>query len=279
MMVVSTLLVVTLHTVSAQAITIDTAISTAAREISENVPEGAIIAVLNMSSDYARLSNYVIDELIAHLVSTGLFQVVSRRAVELEVVRRELYFQYTGYVSDESQRSLGRFLGADTIISGSITTDSANSYRLMVNAIDLESLVYILSYRASFRNDKQVTDGAPSTWVAFGLNFFPGFGVGSFVQGDTTGGGIALIGDALGWGLLITGLVIRANNYDDWGPGDRHNLGTGLAVVGSIGLVGTKIFQLIRPFAYTNRVQIAFSPAINNSGNLAVTAALRFKLD
>jgi hypothetical protein len=60
----------------------------------------------------------------------------------LELAKGELDFQMTGYVSDESQKRLGQFLGADTIISGSVTRDSENSYRIVVSAIDLKSFTY-----------------------------------------------------------------------------------------------------------------------------------------
>ena len=130
------------YTVFSQAVTIDTALANATKEIAENIPKGTKIAVLNISSDYAQLSNYIIDELIVNLVSTRSFQVVPRSTVELELAKGELDFQYTGDVSDASQKTLGQFLGAGTIISGAVTRDSANSYRLVVNAIDLESFTY-----------------------------------------------------------------------------------------------------------------------------------------
>jgi TolB-like protein len=144
------------HTVFSQAVAIDTAISNAAKEIAVSVPNGTKIAVLNISSDYEKLSNYIIDELIVNLVGTRSFQVVPRSTIELELAKGELDFQYTGDVSDESQKRLGAFLGAGTIISGSVTRDSANSYRIVINAIDLESFTYQSSSRISVLNNNQM---------------------------------------------------------------------------------------------------------------------------
>jgi len=144
------------YAVFSQVVAIDAALSNATKEISESVPKGTKIAVLNISSDFEKLSNYIIDELIANLVSARSFQVVPRSTVELELAKGELDFQYTGDVSDASQKSLGQFLGAGTIITGAVTRDSANSYRLVVNAIDLESFTYQSSYRISVLNDSQV---------------------------------------------------------------------------------------------------------------------------
>ena len=58
------------HIIFSQAITLDNAISNAAREISETVPRGAMVAVLNVESDYSALSDYVINELVANLIDT-----------------------------------------------------------------------------------------------------------------------------------------------------------------------------------------------------------------
>jgi len=98
--------------------TIGNGVSNAAREISERVPSGTRIAVLNISSDYVALSNFVINELILNIVRAGSFQVVPRSSVELEVAQREFDFQMDGLVSDDDQRSLGQFLGVDTFVTG-----------------------------------------------------------------------------------------------------------------------------------------------------------------
>jgi len=162
------------YTVFPQAVTIDAALSSAAKEIAESVPKGTKIAVLNMSSDYAKLSDYIIDELIVNLVNIKLFQVVPRSTVELELAKGELDFQMTGNVSDASQKRLGQFLGAGTIISGTVTRDSANSYRIVVNTIDLESFTYQSSYRISVLNDKQVKALIAGSGGVFYEDYTPG---------------------------------------------------------------------------------------------------------
>ena len=160
------------HTVFSQAVAIDAALSNAVKEIAESVPKGTKIAVLNMSSDYGSLSDYIIDELIVNLVNTRSFQVVPRSTVDLAAARREFAFQMSGDVSDDSQKRLGQFLGAGTIVSGSITRDSANSYRLVVNAIDLESFTYQTAYRTSIQNNnkmKELVTAFIGAGVVFGL--------------------------------------------------------------------------------------------------------------
>jgi len=144
------------HVIFSQTLTLDNAISNAAREVSETVPRGTMIAVLNIESDYSVLSDYIINELIANLVNTGLFRVLPRSTVELEAARQELGFQMSGYVSDESQRRIGQFLGAETILTGTVIRDSPTSHRLVLNAIVLETFTYQSSYRISVQEDSQV---------------------------------------------------------------------------------------------------------------------------
>jgi len=202
-----------------QSVTIDTALANAVNEIARSVPRGTKIAVLNMSSDNRNLSDYIIDELIVNLVNTRSFQVVPRSTVEVAAARREFSFQMSGDVSDDSQKRLGQFLGAGAIVSGSITRDSANSYRLVVNAIDLESFTYQTSYRISILNDNKmrelvtaagggILDFTPAErWGASGLNLL--FGAGSFIiQHDTQGGGTTALWEGIGTVVMVAGYIL-----------------------------------------------------------------------
>ena len=203
-----------------QSVTIDTALSNAVNEIARSVPRRTKIAVLNMSSDNRNLSDYIIDELIVNLVNTRSFQVVPRSTVEVAAARREFSFQMSGDVSDDSQKRLGQFLGAGAIISGSITRDSANSYRLVVNAIDLESFTYQTSYRISILNDNKMKELVAATGggvfyedytigerIGMGaLNIFGG--AGSFINGYNSGW-VTLGFEAAGLIALIVGLGVE----------------------------------------------------------------------
>jgi TolB-like protein len=207
-----------------QSITLDTALANAGRDIAESVPNGTKIAVLNIESDYPNLSDYIINELIVNLVNTRKFQIVPRRTVELEVANREFGFQMTGYVSDESQKRLGQFLGAGTIITGTVTRDSANSFRLVVNAIDLESFTYQSSYPASIQNNGKVRtliagsggisneDYTAGERIGMGaLNMF--FGIGSIMKGQKLGW-VVTGTEALGVILLSAGLAMDPMDWN-----------------------------------------------------------------
>ncbi|MDR2053055.1 MAG: penicillin-binding protein activator LpoB [Treponema sp.] len=76
------------------------------------------------------------EELSRDLVNSRLVTVVDWR--EIDLVRGELLFQLSGEVSDESARSIGKMLGAEAVVSGSLT-DVGNACRCGVKAIDVES--------------------------------------------------------------------------------------------------------------------------------------------
>ncbi|MDR0486801.1 MAG: hypothetical protein LBG91_00995 [Treponema sp.] len=140
----------------AQALNIDTAIANAAKEIDAKVPKGSRIAVLNITSDYENLSDYIINELIKELVTKGSFQVVTRSEIELKIAQTEFDFQYDLYVSDDTQTNIGEALGAETIVTGSVTIDYSDNYRLTVNAIHLKSFTYQAIYGTPILNDRQL---------------------------------------------------------------------------------------------------------------------------
>ncbi|HEQ71035.1 MAG TPA: P13 family porin [Spirochaetia bacterium] len=85
------------------------------------------------------------------------------------------------------------------------------------------------------------------------LNFLPGFGIGSYLQGDTTGGTILLIGDIVGYGLLGTAFLCVLGSIF-WGAvtfqfQDWYNLSAPewMVVIGGSIFVVSKLFGIIRP--------------------------------
>jgi len=232
------------YTVFPQSVAIDTALSNAVKEIAASVPRGTKIAVLNMSSDYGNLSDYIIDELVVNLVNTRQFQVVPRSTVELATARKEFDFQLSMNVSDASKQRLGQFLGAETIVSGSITRDSANSYRLLVSAIDLKSFTYQTSYRTSIQNNNKMKELVAATGgEVFYADYTIGQRIGMGAGNIFLGLGSILNGHHIGWvtfGVELFGLPFFLFGdplfYDDGYYAGRIFIGAGV------------VFGLIVPF-------------------------------
>jgi curli biogenesis system outer membrane secretion channel CsgG len=71
----------------------------------------------------------------------------------LDAVRRELNLQYSGEVDDASAASLGKFLGAQAVITGSLTPLGGGKHRVRFTAIDVETAMRKASRAATVRLD------------------------------------------------------------------------------------------------------------------------------
>jgi formylglycine-generating enzyme required for sulfatase activity len=122
---------------------LDQAIGEAAQNIEDNVAAGQIIAVLNFTSPTEQFSEYVLEELSDKLVNGRKLVVVDRK--QLDLIRQEENFQLSGEVSDESMQSIGKKLGAQLIVSGSINA-IGNTYRFRIRTLVVETAAIPTSY-------------------------------------------------------------------------------------------------------------------------------------
>jgi len=124
-----------------------------ARGIESELPQKAKVAVLNFESSTKEFSEYVIEELISELLEAGKVTVVDRK--NITAVLNEMKFQYSGYVSDESMVSIGKMIGAHSIISGTLT-DMDTYYRFRIRIINVETAVIQRQITSELKKDKQV---------------------------------------------------------------------------------------------------------------------------
>jgi hypothetical protein len=112
----------------------------ALREISDylnkRIPAGSKAVFLNVKSDWPDLSEYILSGLTENAVNDEVFSVVDRQ--QLDAIRSELNFQWSGEVSDTSAQEIGQMLGAQTIISGTVTT-VGSVYRIQARAIAVQT--------------------------------------------------------------------------------------------------------------------------------------------
>jgi len=87
-------------------------------------------------------------------------------------------------------------------------------------------------------------------WAA--LDFFVGFGIGSYIQGDVEYGVQQSIMDALGWVLIVIGMAA---------DGDGGKIGA--LGAGTIILVVNRIQGLIYPFSYQKRYNRTLDEVLN----------------
>jgi len=120
----------------AQVDELDTAIRDASDYLNSRIPKGSKIVVLNVQSVSTELSDYVIDELIANAVNDGFFTVVNRK--QLDDIRAEQNFQASGAVDDKDALEIGRFFGAQTIVSGAVSR-LGDGYRIAISALEVQT--------------------------------------------------------------------------------------------------------------------------------------------
>jgi TolB-like protein len=228
---------------------LDEAINDSALYLVERLVPGTKTAVLNFSADPA-VSNYIIEELIALLVNDGNLIVVDRS--ELELLQRETNFQLSGEVSDESAQEIGKKLGAQTIISGSLSSLGA-MWRFRVKALEVETAKIQGSQTYTIKKDAVLSSllrpkapkapkGPKTTGEKIGtgaLNIV--FGLGSYLEGDISGG-ITL---TAGYTVMAVLFIIEAAALD-W---DNPAVGVPATIGLTTGIV-TMAYGFARPFIY-----------------------------
>jgi hypothetical protein len=108
-----------------------------------------IVAVVEFRAATPQFSDRVIDDLIDALMAVGA-RVVDRQ--NLDAVRAEQDYQYSGYVDDDSAVSLGHELGATAIILGS-GENMADYCRFNFRMISVETSEILTRYSVNVRYD------------------------------------------------------------------------------------------------------------------------------
>ncbi|WP_010252973.1 CsgG/HfaB family protein [Treponema primitia] len=234
-------------------VTLDKGIKGSMLYLVERLDPDTKVAVLNFSADPA-VSNYVIEELTANLVNGGNFIVVDRS--ELELLQREMNFQLSGEVSDESAQSIGKRLGAQTIISGSLSP-LGNRWRMRIKALEVETAKIQGIQAYTIKRDTvlssllqpKVAKRPKTTGEKIGtgaVNII--LGLGSYLEGDITGGLTLTAGYAVAAGLF----VIEATALDWDNPAVGVPATIGITVAGA-----TIVYGIVRPFIYNRNPKIA----------------------
>jgi hypothetical protein len=102
-------------------------------------------------------------------------------------------------------------------------------------------------------------------WTGAGIDFFIGFGIGNFYQGDYLGGGIALGGEIIGLGLIVTGYfsAMAATLTDYATEYITFEQGLFIYLAGAIVSMASRTFGLVRAFifpsAYNNKLRNALN--------------------
>jgi hypothetical protein len=139
--------------VNSPGMDLDAAIREAAAQMGENIPGRTQVALVNVASSSAQLSEYVISRLEAALVSGKKLVVVDR--ANLDKVREEQGFQLSGEVDDNSAKNIGKLLGAGAIVTGAFA-NLGDVYSLTLKAINIETATVAVSYPADIAKSTRI---------------------------------------------------------------------------------------------------------------------------
>jgi len=133
---------------------LDKAILESCNYLNQVLQQNKRLVILNIQSDSTPLSEYIIDEITANIVNTRKYTIVERQ--QLDIIRNELGFQFSGEVSDESALGIGRMLGAEIIITGAISR-IGNNYRLRVRALGVEKATVEGQFNQTITDTRTIT--------------------------------------------------------------------------------------------------------------------------
>jgi TolB-like protein len=126
---------------------IEGAINRASEALISDLSQNSSVAVLSISSKDRDTATFVIDELEYQLVDSHRFKVVDRKT--LDAIRSEQKFQLSGDVDDNSAVSIGKMLGANIVITGSVT-GTGSTQRLTIKALNVQTAQIVTIAREQF---------------------------------------------------------------------------------------------------------------------------------
>ena len=244
------------------ALEIETALAQTAEQFSKTLKAGSTIAIIGISSDTEEMSDFMLDELTVNFVKQRKLKVADR--ANLAAIKKEMNFQLSGEVGDDSIQQIGAMAGAQTVIRGNMKP-LGDTYLLVIHAlnvttaavediyrtrIDVNETVQLLLGGSKRRGAKQGGSKAKipqrsdryhgGELAAIGFENIL-FGTGSYLTGYYVDGGVLT-----GWHIVNLSLMI----------GGGATMGDGGYIPFSIGFVsgaGALIYGFVRPKFYTKR--------------------------
>ena len=167
---------------------------------------------------------------------------------------------------------------------GQIFADSNNSLDQMV-ASEFQS--YEMADAQSFNsglNYIAMSEGEieSNMWLGAGLNFFVGFGLGSFIQGDITPGIVGAAANVIGAGAIIAGIIVGGNGiFQALGGGGDQAVQTGVTLffVGAIVVGASRVYGAIMPFLYADAQRSGNASLMRKNKNVNFMFAPKVRTD
>ena len=130
-------LLIPVFTFAQNSIFLDQALDNCAAQFKNQLPRGGRVAILKIDAKSNGLAEYVTDNLSAKIVAQNHLTVVERGKT-LRALETEQNYQMSGNVSDETATSIGKQLGAELVITGSISS-RGDLYSLNIRVVHVET--------------------------------------------------------------------------------------------------------------------------------------------
>ncbi len=136
-----TILLLSSHPVTAGDTSLDEGLSEISRQVSESMPSGkkTTIAVMDfndLQGNVTLLGRFISEELITRFFQTKHLEVIERSLLDKAI--QELKFNTSDLVDTSNAKQLGRVVGADAIMVGTLT-DLGQSIKINARVIVVES--------------------------------------------------------------------------------------------------------------------------------------------
>jgi tetratricopeptide (TPR) repeat protein len=115
------------------AAVLDETINYCAGEIEKGLEQGVRVAVVGFEADSPTFSTYIMEEFMNRLMSGRKVAVADRQ--DLDLLYREITFSESGFISAETTLSMGKMLGAQIVVTGTVI-DTEKTMYLQVKAFN-----------------------------------------------------------------------------------------------------------------------------------------------
>ena len=195
---------------------VQTALKETAEQFSASLKPKSVVAIIGIHSESPVLSDFMLDELTLRLVQLKKLTIADR--ANLEAIKKEMSFQLSGEVGDESIQQLGAKIGAETVIQGTLKQLGKSArYTLTIRALDVTTAAVTDMYRAAVElNEIEASmlgvkavnkTNAPYSVGSVGFQNLL-FGLGSYRTGHPGDGAALTVGHIVGWGCLFAGVGV-----------------------------------------------------------------------
>lgn len=196
---------------------VQSALKETAEQFSASLKEKSVVAIIGIYSESPALTDFMLDELTLQFVKLKKLTIADR--ANLEAIKKEMSFQLSGEVGDESIQQLGAKIGAETVIQGTLKQlGKSAQYTLTIRALDVTTAAVTDMYRANVEPNKvekamleaavnanKPTGQYNATSIGF-QNLL--FGLGSYKTGHYGDGAVLTVGHIVGWGCLFAGVGV-----------------------------------------------------------------------